>query len=159
MPSMVNVLKEYGVPYMVDPRYHLAANPTWDGKVLRVPNEPDKIVAWVMHEVSHHLVATPEGRKDPNYGLGSDPGGGATVSATGNCRGAYPEEDEQAVCLLDLWLLKKHGFEGEIEHHARDYGISGYTPKDLAVCLEILNEAGLPGHEIVKHYKDVENPS
>jgi hypothetical protein len=149
------VLKKHGIPfvsyYASNDELSAHCSPTWDGARLHLNNgiNPESpCPGWVYHEVSHHLFAPPSARSIPNYGLGTDPGGGANVDAIPEFfRGSSSQEDESAVCILDIYLMVKDSVSfKEIWDHANDYNILYYEDSDIA----LLESAGFERNELIK---------
>lgn len=68
-PELASLFEKHNIPYT----WRGEKGPTWNGHNLDIAGTSDN--AWVCHELAHCLTAS---RLDlPNYGLGSDPGGGA----------------------------------------------------------------------------------
>jgi hypothetical protein len=101
---------------------------------------------WTFHEIAHNLFATAEGRRLPNYGLGTDPGGGSvSVWVRGVQRGRDPDEDESAVCILDLILMRRAGLpDNLLRRHAKEYHITDASVKDR----ELLGQIGITHEQI-----------
>lgn len=156
--TVKEILDGHGIPYVEScQEYRLARVPTWDGKTLHMPGGVEQDPAWTLHEVGHWLVAPPASRALPNYGLGTDPGGGANVKRVVNAtRGFTAKDVEAAVCLLGLYLLRKYGFEDLHHKHKEEYGVNGYGLELLDDCRSILNTAGLPADEIIQYYQETE---
>lgn len=157
--TIKEILDGHGIPYVESCReYLLARVPTWDGSTLHLPGGVEQDPEWTLHELGHWLVAPPASRALPNYGLGTDPGGGANVKwVQDSWRGVTSGEDEAAVCLLDLYLLRKYGFEDLVSDHKEEYGVKDYLPALLEACRKILDAAGLPAAEIIQYYQETEN--
>lgn len=129
--TVEDLLRYYDIPFRYPqdvPKGTLA--PTWDGTVLTLDWDVKDSTKfehkeWVLHEISHHLFAKPEARVLPNYGLGTDPGGGDDSEAIpSSWRFSCPVLDEELVCILDLVLMVRHGFSAqEIRAHMRHYNI------------------------------------
>lgn len=144
-------LDQYGIPW----RRPVPGDfrPTWDGEVLTLEwhekgdTKPNNL-GWVFHEISHYLFAPPASRKLPNYGLGMDPGGGAySERVRGSERGQDPQEDEGAVCILDIILMLEAGLpETVIRFHTNEYNIDVLRQRDL----ELLAEVGFPPERVEK---------
>ncbi len=158
MDTIAAILANYGIPYVdrsVDHAY--ARVPTWDGARLNLPGPVEDDPQFVFHEVSHHIIAPDHAKKFPNYGLGTDPGGGKCVaSVDGSWRGEDPHHDEMSACLLDIWLMHKHGWDRLIPYHKDMYGVTNYDPQELDICREILTAAGLDADQIITFYEETE---
>lgn len=92
--------------------------PTWDGQVLDTHNASDR--AWLAHEIAH--ILTTHHRELPNYGMGSDPGGGADSERTLS----HPEceADENLALIGGVILLIEDGApDTEVRAHIFEYGI------------------------------------
>jgi hypothetical protein len=158
MNSVAAILSIYGVPYKDRSRDHgYALVPTWDGERLNISGPVEDDPQFVIHEISHFLIAPDHAKKLPNYGLGPDPGGGMVVAPIeGSCRGKDPYHDEFTACVLDLWLMHKHGWDRMIRFHKDTYSVTAYTPEDLGICRAILSSAGLNAEEIITFYEETE---
>lgn len=129
MKSATTFLDEAGIPWRRMPEEG-PLPPTWDGAVLTLDwNEsrdlkPDS-VGWAFHEISHYLLAPPSSRSLPNYGLGTDPGGGGrTCAVPGASRSGRIHEDEGSACVLDVLRMLDAGLEESvIQLHVYKYGI------------------------------------
>lgn len=148
--NVPELLKMYRIPYryMYGSQFEFV-HPTWDGGVLTLgwqgPSSDScgESIEWAFHEVSHYLFAPPWARRLPNYGLGSDPGGGAnTVVVEGAARSGDTWLDESTVCVLDLILMSKHGMGPEfLDGHSRNYNITGEgTRVDLLLSVGATQE-------------------
>jgi hypothetical protein len=143
--TAIEYLNEQGIPWRRSGEAEEFLPPTWDGKVLTLDwlERGDALpssVEWVFHEISHHLLAPRESLRLPNYGLGSDPaGGGETRVVWGASRGRDPDEDESAVCILDLVRMLEEGLsESLIRYHANNYNIHSLGERDF----ELLGQIG-----------------
>lgn len=98
----------------VEDRDELA--PTWDGKVLHIARIQQE--DHVLHEVAHWVVAEPEERRTPNYGLGKDPDGGPeTPSTFVGGYGSWKEEEASLVTTVlecAAGLPWGHGAKGQL---------------------------------------------
>ena len=128
--------------------------PTWDGKYVNIDwkEEHDSVkenIAWSFHEVSHYLFAPEDSRKIPNYGLGTDPaGGGKSTIDSFYIRGGYAQSDEEACCILDIFLMSLHGQkEDDVRFHMRDYGMTVYYKHDI----ELIESAGFNASLVKTH--------
>lgn len=149
MKSATELLDIYGIPWIRCAELN-QDQPTWTGVILFLEWGESMDISFdarefVVHEISHHLFARDEAKHLPNYGLGTDPAGGARTSKVeGAWRGSGPDDDEGAVCVLDLILMRKWRFsDKEVQHHVRSYSISevdeyagllkglGYTEEQL----------------------------
>jgi hypothetical protein len=160
---MHRILAEHGIPYIERCReWSWRHVPTWDGEKLNLPDtvdEPEN-VEFTIHEVAHFLVAPPESRKYPNYGLGPDPAGGERVEEVPNSwRGESALDDEIAVSLVDIWLLQRYGYESVVLSHKKNYGLNRYSGRDIRTCRKVLELTGLPADEIIDLYLSTESPS
>lgn len=91
----------------------------WNGNDLLTRGlSPDDF----LHEIGHYLVASPERRSIPNYGLGSAETGLAQERSPVVVpkRTRYREESKAAVAAMLLGALMDHPFEKVIEDEA-DY--------------------------------------
>ena len=124
--------------------------PTWDGAVVNVPFKETitdgEGVGWLYHEIAHYLFAPKNSRKLPNYGLGSDPGGGGESEVDDLAyRGKHPQDDEGAVCILNIFLMIEDGVSKTLIHqHASNYMIDEFSQRDL----DLLQEAGFDQKKI-----------
>jgi hypothetical protein len=150
MKTAIEYLGEYNIPWR---RHELTSpeQPTWDGSVLtldwgeKVDSLPSS-VEWVFHEISHHLFCPSASLKLSNYGLGTDPaGGGWSSRVRGSERGRNADEDESAVCTLDVVLMHEHEMsETFIKHHISNYNID--TPSERGY--ELLKQIGVSRERI-----------
>ncbi len=158
MESIAAVLATYGIPFVERSQDHAYARvPTWDGEQLNLPGPVEDDPQFVFHEMSHYLIAPDHARKLPNYGLGTDPAGGKCVDpVSGSWRGEDSYHDEMSACLLDLWLMHKHGWDRLIPYHKDMYGVRDYDLREVNICRVILTAAGLDADQIVVFYEETE---
>jgi hypothetical protein len=152
MPKSVQeVADEYGIPAIFGVALG-CLKPTWDGETLRVifpatSRNPEHL-GWLYHEVAHHLIASEDARKLPNYGLGTDPGhGGVTPEHPEVWRSSSAKIDEGAACVLNILLMVEDGTlsDEDIRAHAEDYCIDSLSTTDL----EILAKVGFPQDRVL----------
>lgn len=143
--SSIEYLNKYGLPWRRASSLPSGEHsPTWNGQCLTIEwNQEDdssfSSVEWVIHEISHYLFAPETSRILPNYGLGSDPGGGSYVSKIkGASRGKNSAEDEGAVCILDLILMLEEKISEQfIRRHAENYCIQNLNENDFKLLAQI----------------------
>jgi hypothetical protein len=140
--TAIEYLEQRGVPWRRSEEGQLP--PTWDGVVLTLPwtekgDAHPEHVAWVFHEISHHILAPQESVKLPNYGLGTDPGGGGhSDEVAGASRGRDSDEDESAVCILDLIRMVEEGLNPSfIRSHSGTYNIHNLGERDYELLAEV----------------------
>lgn len=103
--------------------------PTWDGQTLNLADCDG--VAWVLHEVAHMWTA--EFPHLPNYGLGTDPGGGGNTYAERHDIEFLNEENMALV--VGLWLLTQEE-PAAVTSHVEWYGIGTLSDDALrAACV------------------------
>jgi hypothetical protein len=154
LETVDELLKHYRIPY----RYPKEApvtekfDPTWNGRVLTLEWEKRdsrdfRDIEWALHEISHHLFAKPEALELPNYGLGSDPGGGGDCKEVPSAwRFNDAQIDEECTCILDLVLLLRHGFSSEeVSSHMLHYSI----PTPAMEYIDKLTEVGFDRDELI----------
>jgi hypothetical protein len=154
LETVDELLKHYRIPYRYpkDAPIEEKLDPTWNGRVLTLEwdkkdSRDFRNIEWALHEISHHLFAKPETLELPNYGLGSDPGGGGDCEEVPSAsRFNNAQIDEDCVCILDLVLLLRHGFYSEeISSHMLHYNI----PTPAMEYIDKLTAAGFDRDELI----------
>jgi hypothetical protein len=146
MKTAEELLSLYKVPfrYPVSEPSRLHQPPTWDGAVLTLDWIPSQFVyndgsrgrrEWAIHEISHWLLATPEARAVPNYGLGTDPGGGGPSDEDRSVlEGLKPSDIEELALIVDVVIMRRHRLPAaEVQYHIKNYGINTITDLRLVV--------------------------
>jgi hypothetical protein len=151
--TVEDLLRYYNIPFRYPQDVPKGTQaPTWDGSILTLDWTAKESTQfdrkeWVLHEISHHLFAKPEARVLPNYGLGTDPGGGDdSEEVPSSWRFDCAQIDEECVCILDLVLLLRHGFYSEeISSHMLHYNI----PTPAMEYIDKLTAAGFDRDELI----------
>lgn len=102
---LASFARHLGMRLVYRPRYgHLEEMPTWNGADLDVAGFDDP--SDLAHEIAHLLLAAPERRRLPNFGLGPDyPAGPGTRSVSD----ARVREEEVSASVLGICLIREAG--------------------------------------------------
>lgn len=147
--ALYEIANKYKMPALFFDKANSYA-PTWDGSVVNVPFKETLTdgegVGWLYHEIAHYLFAPKNSRKLPNFGLGTDPGGGGKSEVDHLAyRGVNADDDEGAVCILNLFLMIEDGVDKNlIDVHAENYSIFEFSNYDL----HLLQKAGFDPERI-----------
>lgn len=91
---------------------------TYEARMCDVSNAKD--ATFYLHELGHFLTADESLKLKPNYGLGSDPGGGEKTSMFCDRKKAIFEEDKALFCgALIIYFYANDLFD----FHISDYNI------------------------------------
>lgn len=109
---------------------------SWDGKGRLIATGGGLGVA--LHEVAHFLLADPERRKLPEYGLGPDPyrmyrpGSLFVVKVMTEME---RDREENLTCYLQLGLMYVLGLSERVSVEAKKLGLAfGPLPEDIEDC-------------------------
>lgn len=122
-PQLAALLDAYKMPWAV--RY--GKGPTWNGTNIDISNATD--TAWIAHELAHFL--TTKSKKLPNWGIGTDPGGGAKSKRMLSKDVCSFDEDK---ALIGGVILLQHtdASQLEVRHHIDEYNIDVMEPQTAA---------------------------
>lgn len=112
--------------------FRYGKGPTWDGSTLDINSATNN--AWVIHELAHFL--TTKNKELPNWGMGTDPGGGRSKKTldTATC-----SADEDKALLGGVILLENFGLDvEEVREHINHYNINSIEPEILLVTYRAL---------------------
>ena len=154
-PDLTNkvILEYFKIPYVEHSyKYMMSGYPTWDGEKLYFKNSVNsKDFGWIIHEISHMIIAPKESFRKHNYGLGTDPGGGSKSDETGPYLVSIID-DETIACFLDIFILEKLGLESEIIKHLDEYNVY-LNSGELKMIETAMLLHGFPSEIIMDTYK------
>ena len=114
-PQLAALLSKHGM----QTSQRRGIGPTWNGRDLDLHNANN--TAWVTHELAHFI--TSRARLMPNWGLGTDPGGGAESKRTLSGEACTIDEDKALVGGVILLIHLKES-DNVIKAHVEEYGIA-----------------------------------